>query len=253
MHAASMRAAAAVLVVVGLASTAAADDHARAAGAAGEYTHAAALDGGAVLAWWREPLGADLAIDGALGVVIATHAGTTAASLTNPRVRARYRATVALALSLELTLPAASRRGDGGAVAAAMAAAHRDDPAPWLAGGTTLAAGLHRRWPGPRGELAFDAGFAWTVRADAADLPLVHVDASGAVRLLPATELTARLRTTGYGLVADSAEDFVHTLALGARYRDRCRTIELALEVPVDDVDRAADVVRGTVALTMDL
>lgn len=249
-----MRAVLAVLAVVSaLAATARGDERARAAGAVGEYTHAAALDGGAVLAWWREPLGADLAIDGALGVVIATHAGTTAASLANPRVRARYRASTALALSLELTLPAASRRGDGGAVAAAMAAAHRDDPAPWLAGATTLAAGLHRRWPGARGELALDAGVAWTLRPDDADLPLVHVDASGAVHLAAATELTAGLRTTGYGLVADSDEDFVHTLALGARYRDRCRTFAVALEAPIDDADRAADVVRVTVALTMEL
>lgn len=221
----------------------------RAAGARGAYVHTTSLDGGAALAWWREPLGSTLTIDGALGVAIATTADGTAASLANPRVRASYQRDAATALDLELTLPAASRAGAAGAVARAMAAAHRIDPSPWLAGATTVAAGVRRRWARPLGELAIDARVAWTSRADAADLPLLHVDAAGAVALADRVDLTARLRTTAYVLVADRDEAFVHTLALGAGYRDCRIEVDLALVVPVDAADRAIDALMATAAV----
>ncbi|MBK9030525.1 MAG: hypothetical protein IPL61_04160 [Myxococcales bacterium] len=246
-----MRRVLALCAGVGLARIdgAAADDVVRAAGGRGEYTHTTTLDGGAALAWWREPLGAALAIDGALGVVIATTADGTAASLANPRARASYQLSTTTALDLELTLPAASRRGAGGAVAQAMAEAHRIDPTPWLAGATTLAAGLHRRWRRPLGEVSLDAHLAWTTRGDDPDLPLIHVDAAGAVALAERIGLTAAFRTTGYGLVDDRVEDFVHTLALGARYRDCRIEVDLAVVVPVDAADRAIDALMATAAV----
>lgn len=226
-----------------------ADAGGRAAGASGAYLHTAGLDGGVAAAWWQEPLGGALTIDGAIGVVIATTAGTTAATLTNPHARARYRVAPTTWLDLTLTLPAASRHGDGGAVAAAVAAADRIDPAPWLAGATTLAAGGARAWTNGLGELTVAAGVALTLRGDAPALPLLHVDLAGAVALTDTVGLTAAFATTSYALVDPRDETFVHALALGGRYRDCRITVDVALEVPVDARDRAVDTLMATAAV----
>jgi len=231
------------------AGSAHADDAGRAAGATGGYLHTAGLDGGTAAVWWQEPLGAALTIDGAIGVAIATTAASTAATLANPHVRARYRLAAPTWLELALTLPAASRRGDGGAVATAMAAAHRADPTPWLAGATTLAAGGGRRWANRLGEVTVTAGLAVALRADRAALPLLHVDLAGAVALTDTVGLTAGFATTSYALVEPRDETFVHALALGGRYRDCRVTVDLALEVPVDARDRAVDTLMATAAV----
>ena len=130
-----------------------------------------------------------------------------------------------------------------------MAAAHRDDPTPWLARATTLAAGGGGRWANRLGEVSVAAGLALTLRTDADALPLVHVDLAGAVALTDTVGLTAGFATTSYALVEPRDETFVHTLALGGRYRDRHVTVDLALEVPVDARDRAVDTLMATAAV----
>ena len=87
----------------------------------------------------------------------------------------------------------------------------------------------------------------WVNAADA--LPLVHVDLAGAVALTDTVGLTAGFATTSYALVEPRDETFVHTLALGGRYRDRHVTVDLALEVPVDARDRAVDTLMATAAV----
>jgi hypothetical protein len=225
----------------------------RAIGATGEAVHSDEVSGGAVGLRWREPLGHDLIVDGAIGLALATERGATAATLTNPRVAVTWRRDRATGFGLALTLPAASRTGTSGQVAAAMAAAHRVDPSPWLAGATTLAATAARTWRRPLGELTVTAAAAWLARTEARDLPLVHLDAAGAIAAASRLELTATFATTSYLLVADRTDAFVHTLALGARYRDRRLTIAAAAVAPVDAAERAIDTVGATLAITVAL
>jgi hypothetical protein len=225
----------------------------RAIGATGEAVHSDEVSGGAVGLHWREPLGHDLIVDGAIGLALATERGATAATLTNPRVAVTWRRDRATGFGLALTLPAASRTGTSGQVAAAMAAAHRVDPSPWLAGATTLAASAARTWRRPLGELTVTAAAAWLARTEARDLPLVHLDAAGAIAAASRLELTATFATTSYLLVADRTDAFVHTLALGARYRDRRLTIAAAAVAPVDAAERAIDTVGATLAITVAL
>jgi hypothetical protein len=222
-------------------------------GATGEAVHSDEVSGGAVGLHWREPLGHDLIVDGAIGLALATERGATAATLTNPRVAVTWRRDRATGFGLALTLPAASRTGTSGQVAAAMAAAHRVDPSPWLAGATTLAASAARTWRRPLGELTVTAAAAWLARTEARDLPLVHLDAAGAIAAASRLELTATFATTSYLLVADRTDAFVHTLALGARYRDRRLTIAAAAVAPVDAAERAIDTVGATLAITVAL
>jgi hypothetical protein len=87
------------------------------------------------------------------------------------------------------------------------------------------------------------------LRGDRAALPLLHVDLAGAVALTDTVGLTAGFATTSYALVEPRDETFVHTLALGGRYRDRHVTVDLALEVPVDARDRAVDTLMATAAV----
>lgn len=227
---------------------AAADE--RSAGATGEAVMSDAVRGGVVGVSWREPLGERLAVDGRLGVALATRDGATAATLTNPQVALRWASAPSTILTLALTVPAASRDGDSGAVASAMAAAHRIDPAPWLARTTTVEAALERSWRRPLGSLRLRGAAAWLARTDADDLPLVRLDADGAAALTDRIELTAAFHTTSYLLVEPRTDAFVHTLALGARYRDRRLTVEAAVVAPVDAAERAIDTIGATAAVT---
>ena len=85
-------------------------------------------------------------------------------------------------------------------------------------------------------------------------LALVEVARLGALTrpglaLTDTVGLTAGFATTSYALVEPRDETFVHTLALGGRYRDRHVTVDLALEVPVDARDRAVDTLMATAAV----
>ncbi|MEZ4400350.1 MAG: hypothetical protein R3B06_10050 [Kofleriaceae bacterium] len=252
MHALSV--ALVVAAVLAARPVAAAPTPGRGAGASGSYLHTRGLDGGAVAVWWREPLGRAVTVDGTLGVAIGTGADrTTAATLTNPSVAVGAPLAAGTTGYLRLTLPAASRAGAAGRLATALAAARLIDPAPWQPRTTTLEAGLGRRWRRGLGEVSLDAGLAWLAVTDASDLPLVHVDAAGAVALARGLALTARVRTTAYVLAADKREGFVHTLAVGARLRAGPAEVDLAFEVPVDRADRAVDTLAATAAVRWQL
>lgn len=228
-----------------------ADDRVRALGTSGRYAHGGGLDGGALELWWREPVAGGLWAEGAAGVLIGTLHGRTTATLSNPVIAIGARRSRRATVRLALTLPGASRRGDAGALASALAADHPIDPSRFAPDATTVAGGLALTRRGGRGYLRAELAAAWTFRPEAASLPLLHVDLSGAVTLARGLALTAGFRSTAYILTSAGGEEFVHVLALGACLDAGAISASAALEAPIDGAARDAGLLMATATFAL--
>jgi hypothetical protein len=227
------------------------DDRLRAIGTTGRYAHGADHDGGAIDVWWREPVAGGLWAEGAIGVLVGTLHGRTTSTLANPVVALGTRLSARSTVRLALTLPAASTRGDAGALAAALAADQPTDPSRAAPGASTIAAGFAQTRRRSLGFVRVDVYAAWTFRPGGPSLPLLHADLSGAVAIARGLQLTAGFRSTAYLLATSPDEDFVHVLALGATLDAGPTTTSIALEAPIDGAARTAGILMATATIAI--